>query len=147
MILPQDEHSIRIIRKFGKHGKRRSGLVCKGRRRTCCVKRYTNNLGGYFRGTLLQSLLDSFFKCIKVVRRMLTPLTKFLVAVQSSLPTCEVSYAGSYTFAGFRIDQKRTNTVRAVVESYNVSCHAACYYGLLSTAACSITKPALYASI
>ena len=123
MVLPEDEHSVRIFLEFRKHCQRRTGLVCESRSRACGIESNSDHIVSYFRSTFSQCLLYACLQYFQIVFRMLTPLIGFRDTVKSLHPAWIILHGRSQNLAGKCIHDKSTCRVCSVIQSYNIFTH------------------------
>ena len=123
MILPEDEHRIRILLEFREHCKRCSGLIGESRSRASGIESDSDHIGSDLRGTFSQCLLYACLQYFQIVFRMLTPLIGFRDTVKSLHPAWIIFHGRSQNLAGECIHDKSTCRVCSVIQSYNIFTH------------------------
>ena len=74
VVLPEDEHCVRVLSELRLESERSTVLVCKYRSRTCSIESDTDHILGCTCRTCCESLLYRAFEYLDIIKRMLTPL-------------------------------------------------------------------------
>ena len=123
MVLPEDEHRIRIVLEFRKHSKRSSCLVGESRSRSCRIESDSHHICSNIRSTFAECLLYAGFQDFQIVLRVLTPLVGLRNAVESLHPTWIILYGRSQDLTCLSVHDKSTCRICSVIQSYYIFIH------------------------
>ena len=123
MVLPQDEHGIRIFREFGQQGEGRAAPVSQARRRAGRVKAYAHNPFRRTRRAAGEGFPNRAFQDLKIVQGMLAPLVAAGVTIQALLPAGIVPHTRSEHPPVGGIDNDGPSRIGAIVQSNHIMFH------------------------
>ena len=117
MVLPQDEHGIRILSELRLERQRNTGPVRKDRGRSRRIKGDAHNLGGDSGRAGAKRLPHRRFERFQIIQRMLAPLVGGGVAVQPFRPAGIFFDGRGKDLSRPGIHDQGTDRIRAEVES------------------------------